>query len=255
LISTIVVDDEEPARELLRALLRQWPQIQIVGEAADGESAIQMMSALRPRLAFLDVQMPGLSGLDVADVLNNDEMPIVVFVTAFDRYAVKAFEISALDYLLKPFDAKRLAATMQRVFSRLRESPGSRNEAMRHMLRNAWAGSARLVVKSNGRHLFFDPAEVEWIEAVDKEVRLHIRGASAAQVMVRESLQNIDERLDPRVFVRVHRSAIVNRQHIREVQPWFKGDVVIILRSGARVITGRTYKAAVEKLLSTSMPP
>ncbi|MGE5101905.1 MAG: LytR/AlgR family response regulator transcription factor [Deltaproteobacteria bacterium] len=244
-IRTLIVDDEDPARELLRSFLAAWPAIEIIGEAADGATALSLIRRDRPDLMFLDVQMPEMTGFDVVTKLASDETPIIVFVTAYDRYALKAFEISALDYLLKPFDAARLSTTMTRILAR---RDRAEYEAALGSLLSQLRPSAdeRIVVKVDGRHVFLDAADVSWIEAADKEVRVHVGGAT---VCVREAMNGIEQRLDASRFVRVHRSAIVNRAHVREIQPWFKGDYVIILRDGTRVVTGPSYRAAVQQLI------
>lgn len=244
-IRTLIVDDEDPARELLRSFLAAWPAIEIIGEAADGATALSLIRRDRPDLMFLDVQMPEMTGFDVVTKLASDETPIIVFVTAYDRYALKAFEISALDYLLKPFDAARLSTTMTRILAR---RDRAEYEAALGSLLSQLRPSAdeRIVVKVDGRHVFLDAADVSWIEAADKEVRVHVGGATLS---VREAMNSIEQRLDASRFVRVHRSAIVNRAHVREIQPWFKGDYVIILRDGTRVVTGPSYRAAVQQLI------
>jgi two-component system, LytTR family, response regulator len=252
-LRTVIVDDEEPARELLRALLAAWPDVEVVGEAGDGAEALAMIARLAPDLAFLDVQMPEMSGIDVAQALSRREAPpAVVFVTAYDQYAVKAFEVSALDYLLKPFDADRLAAALARVRGRRSGADPAVLATVQALLARARPPAGEpIVVKADGKHVFLGPNEIEWIEAVGKEVRVHL-GATA--LLVRESMNGIETRLDRARFVRVHRSALVNRAHIREVQPWFKGDYVVILRRGTRILTGRTFRAAVQALLRGAAP-
>jgi len=246
-VRAVVVDDEEPARELLRALLAERGGVEVVGEAGDGADAVRVVAAARPDVVFLDVQMPGMSGLDVAAALDAaGAPPLVVFVTAYDRYAIQAFEVSACDYLLKPFDAPRLATTVRRVLGR--EHP---ERAVRAALRAlaAHLGAAapeQVVVRVDGRHLFLAADEIEWVEAAGKDVRLHLAGR---ELLVRESISSLAERLDRARFVRVHRSAIVNRARIREMQPWFKGDYVVVMRGGARIVTGRTYRAELRRLL------
>jgi len=246
-VRTLIVDDEEPARELLRAFLERQGDVQIVGEAGDGVDAVEMIRRLSPDLVFLDVQMPGLNGLDVAGAIPADELPLIVFVTAYDQYALRAFEVSACDYLLKPFDADRLASTMRRVVAHRERSGHEVARAIRSLLAHVQtAREEQIVVKSDGRHLFLQNDEIEWIEAVGKDLRIHL-GANV--LVVREPLNSLERRLDSAAFLRVHRSAIVNRTRIREVQPWFKGDYVLILRSGTRVVTGRTYRGVVSRLL------
>ena len=191
--------------------------------------------------------MPGMSGFDVIAALEPEQTPLVVFVTAYDQYALRAFEVSACDYLLKPFDADRLASTMRRVFARGQPSAPAIAAALRTLLAEVKPHAGReLIVKVDGRHVFVRPEEIEWLEAVGKEVRLH---RASGTLVVRESLNSLHERLDAQTFLRVHRSAIVNRSHIRELQPWFKGDYVLVLRSGARVVSGRTHRDAVRRLL------
>ena len=246
-IRTLIVDDEEPARELLRAFLERHAEVHIIGEAGDGETALEEIRRLAPDLVFLDVQMPGLNGLDVVASLPPDELPLIVFVTAYDQYALRAFEVSACDYLLKPFDADRLASTMRRVIARRERSGGEVAATIRSLLAHVQTmRDERIVVKSDGRHVFLHNDEIEWIEAVGKDLHVHL-GSNV--LVVREPLNSLERRLDPSHFLRVHRSAIVNRTRIREVQPWFKGDYVLILRGGARVVTGRTYRSVVGRLL------
>jgi len=247
-IRALIVDDEEPARELLRAFLARWPDVTIVGEAGDGVTAVDRTKRLAPDLLFLDVQMPRMSGFDVVAALDADALPLIVFVTAYDRYALRAFEVSACDYLLKPFDADRFANTMRRVLARREEPAQSARDAVRSLLAAVRpAGVEQVVVKVDGRHVFLDADEIEWVEAVRKDARLHL---GAKSLVVRESMTSLERRLDPSRFLRVHRSAIVNRAHIREMQPWFKGDYVLIMRSGARIVSGQTYRESARRLLA-----
>jgi two-component system LytT family response regulator len=242
-----IVDDEEPARELLRSLLVEWGEVDIVGEYGDGALALQQLPLQAPDVVFLDVQMPGLTGLEVASALVQEPVvPLIVFVTAFDQYAVQAFEVNACDYLLKPFDGNRLAATMRQVLSRTSRAHDGVIAALRQFVGETGRRSDTVVVKVEGRHLFLSPDEIDWVEAVGKDVRIHV---GTGPVTARESMSSMEARLDPATFVRVHRSAIVNRNQIREMQPWFKGDYVIILRKGARIVSGRTYRSTVQRLL------
>jgi two-component system LytT family response regulator len=244
----VLVDDEEPARELLRSMIEEWPDATIVGEAADGATALRLIRETSPDLVFLDIQLPGESGLDVAIRLADaPHAPLIVFVTAYDRYAVRAFELNACDYLLKPLDADRLNATMLRISQRRPDAIIAAVAAIRALVEGARpAADARLVVKVDERHVFVVQSEVEWIEAIDKEMHVH---TNAGVLRVRESMSSLEARLSPATFIRVHRAAIVNRNHVREIQSWFKGDFAIILKSGARVLSGRTHRSAVERLL------
>jgi len=246
-IRALIVDDEEPARELLHAFLADHANVNVVGEAGDGDTAVALIRRLQPDLVFLDVQMPGKNGFDVVAALDANALPLIVFVTAYDTYALRAFEVSACDYLLKPFDAERLSATMRRVVARRDRSSADEGATLRSLLAHLRATrDEQVVVKSDGRHVFLQPDEIDWIEAVGKDLRLHL-GSNV--LVVREPLNSIERRLSPTRFLRVHRSAIVNRTRIREMQPWFKGDYVLILRGGTRIVTGRTYRGVVQKLL------
>jgi len=187
-IRALIVDDEEPARELLHAFLARWSDVEIVGEAGDGATAIDLTKRLAPDLLFLDVQMPRVNGFDVVGALDEASLPLIVFVTAYDQYALRAFEVSACDYLLKPFDADRFANTMRRVLARRAEPASSTREAVRSLLAALQpAAPEQLVVKVDGRHVFLDAGEIEWVEAVRKDARLHL---GARSLLVRESITN-----------------------------------------------------------------
>lgn len=247
-LRTIVVDDEAPARDLLRSMLRAWPQCEIVGEAGDGESAVTMIQDLSPDLLFLDVQMPRLDGFDVVATLAPDTAPVIVFVTAFDQYALKAFEVSACDYLLKPFDEVRLSATVRRLLDRHAQADRDISAMMgrvRTLLAELQDRRRPIVVKVEGRHVFLDPDEIDWVEADDKELRLHV-GKSVLRV--RESMSSLERRLPPQRFLRVHRSTVVNRSRVREMQAWFQGEYLLILKDGTRVVTGPSYRGSVQAL-------
>ena len=243
-----IVDDEEPARELLRSMLADSSELVVVGEAADGPSALAMINETNPHLVFLDIQLPGESGLEVAaKLLERSDPALIVFVTAYDRYAIRAFELNACDYLLKPFDSERLHNAIRRLGRRRPDSTSAAVAAVRDLLSNARASAGeRVILKVDGRHVFLTPNEVEWIEAVGKEMHVH---TSNGVIQVRETMGKLHDRLNPALFSRVHRSVIVNRNHVREIQSWFKGDFAIILRSGQRIISGKTHRAAVEALL------
>ena len=248
-VRVLIIDDEEPARELLRSFLASWPAVEIVGEAANGADALDLIRCTGPDLVFLDVQMPEMSGFDVVAAIAPERLPLVVFVTAYDQYALRAFEVCACDYLLKPFDIDRLANTMRRVLARREQTGRDISAELLALLQHVRSRAVeQVVVKTEGRHVFLNADEIEWMEAVGKEVRFHL---GARVLVARETMNGLEERLDPGVFVRVHRSAIINRMHIREMQPWFKGDYVFVLRAGARVVSGRTYRSAVQRLLDS----
>jgi two-component system LytT family response regulator len=247
ILRAVIVDDEVPACELLRAFLGAWPVVHIVGEARDGETALTVIRQQRPDVVFLDVQMPDASGFDIVSALAPDEMPVVVFVTAYDQYALRAFDVSACDYLLKPFDADRLALTMTRVLARHGSPRDELGSAVRALLAHIQQpGGEQIVVKADGRHLFLTSHEIVWMEAVGKDVRIH---TGKSTLTIHESMTSLEQRLAPSRFVRVHRSAIVNRSHVRELQPWYKGNYVLILRDATRIVTGPSYRESVRRLL------
>ena len=245
----LIVDDEPLARRFLREMLVKHDDIEVVGEADTGPAAIQHIRNLRPDLVLLDVQMPEMDGLAVVEALGED-LPVIVFVTAYDEYAVRAFEVEALDYLLKPFDEERLARALARARERLRtHEPGTVAASARHAARRE-AGRAqhrsRMPVHADGAVKFIETGSIDWIEADGKVIHIH-RGKD--RLTTRQPLSDIEDMLDPDAFVRVHRSAIVNLQAIVEIQPWFHGDFVMVLRNGARVTTGRSYRTVVRGLI------
>jgi two-component system LytT family response regulator len=249
-IRTLIVDDEPLARHRLRALLDGDPDIAIVGESGDGGQAVAAVQELRPDLLFLDVQMPVLDGFEVLEALTGEPMPVVIFVTAYDRYAVKAFEVHALDYLLKPFDKDRFAAALQRAKDHVRRAETANLEdRLRKLLQtapNRPGVSDRLVVKSGGRVYFVRVDDIDWIEAAGNYVRLHV---GKEEHLLRQSLSALESKLDAGRFVRIHRSTIVNVERIRELQPAFHGDYVIILHDDTELALSRSCRDKLEEAL------
>ncbi|HJR62956.1 MAG TPA: LytTR family DNA-binding domain-containing protein [Gemmatimonadaceae bacterium] len=237
----LIVDDEPLARLRLRTLLADETDVTVVGECADGGRAIDEIEANRPDLVFLDVQMPELSGFDVIEAVGPSRMPLVVFVTAYDQYALEAFRVHALDYLLKPFEDERFRATMQRARERLKVArPGSdaRVRALVDDMASARRYIQRLVIRSAGRVYFVRVDDIDWIEAADNYVRLHVGRTSH---LLRQTLKDLEQQLDPERFMRIHRSTIVSLDRIQELQPWFHGEYIVILRDGTRLRTSRTF--------------
>jgi len=254
MLRIVIADDEFAARRRLTRLMDGQAGVSIVGEFSDGAAAIDGIRRLKPDVAILDIEMPEHDGLAVAAAVADSDGPAIVFVTAFDHYALRAFDVHAVDYLLKPVNAVRLGATLDRLtpsaervasrmdFARLvrmiedlhreRESIGDRRRTR-----------DRLLVTTVGRSVLVPTAEIDWIEAAGNYVRLH-RGTSA--LMMRESLTSLEEHLDPNLFARVHRGAVVNIAKIREVQPWFSGAAVLILTSGQRLTVSRSYRKQFE---------
>ena len=246
-IRTLIVDDEPLGRERIRTLLAGDPEIEIAGECADGRSAVAAIEQTRPDLVFLDVQMPEVDGFGVVGALAGENLPVIIFVTAYDKYAVQAFEGHALDYLLKSFDRERFQAALQRAKEEIQRSrAGAINERLVGLLEDLQAKRkylTRLVVKTAGRIVFLRVEEIDWVEAADNYVRVH---AGRETHLLRETLQSLAGRLDPERFLRIHRSTLVNLDRIRELQPMFHGDYQVKLGDGTELTLSRNYR---EKLL------
>jgi len=249
-VRAVIVDDEPLARERLRSLLAERPGYELVAECPDGEAAVAVVGRERPDLVFLDVEMPGLDGFGVLEALGDDAPPHVIFVTAYDRYAVRAFDVRALDYLLKPIQPARFADALARIEAR-RGADGGPEEwaAIQDLLRELRARRgypSRLVVRSGAQVAFVTTAEVEWIEADGNYARIHARGRD---YLLRDTMKALEARLDPDRFVRIHRSAIVNVERISTVEPYFHGEYVVVLAGGRRLIASRTHAARLRELL------
>ena len=253
-IKVLVVDDEPLARERLTTLLSQEPDIELVGPARDGEEAITAIHDDSPDLVFLDVQMPQMNGFDVIEAVGSDKMPLVIFVTAYDQHALKAFQVRALDYLLKPFDRERFTDALQRARKQLERDEtgdlGRRLLALVKDLRRDQPRSDRLVVKSGGRLFFLRADEIDWVEAAGNYVRLHVGPASH---LLRETMNAIEGRLDPEKFFRIHRSRIVNMERIQELQPWLNGEYAVLLRTGTRLTLSRGYREKLQDRLGKAI--
>ena len=248
-IRTLIVDDEPAARETIRLLLSGDADIEIVGEAGDGRSALEAIREERPQLVFIDVQMPELDGITVLRQLDPGELPVVVFVTAYDRYAVDAFEVHALDYLLKPFDDARFREALGRAKQRVRQGQlGNLGQELAALLGAAAPGKylRRLVIKNGGRVTLLGVDEVDWIEADGDYIKVH---AGKGWHLLRETMKHIETQFDPSRFVRIHRSTIVNVERIKELQPWFRGEYVVKLADGTSLKLSRGFKPHLEAAL------
>jgi two-component system, LytTR family, response regulator len=246
----VIVDDEPLARERLRTLLQGRPGYELVAECPDGEAAVSVLEAERPELVFLDVEMPGLDGFSVLETLGEAAPEHVVFATAYDHYAVRAFEVRALDYLLKPFDRKRFEETLERI-ERRREAPAASSERaliqdLLGELRAHRGYATRLAVRTGQKITFVPTAEIQWIEADGNYARVHV---GPRDYLLRETMKGVEGRLDPRRFVRIHRSAIVNVEHIVSVEPYFHGEYIVIMGGGKRLTASRTHAASFRDLL------
>lgn len=249
-IRTVIVDDEVLARRGIRAQLQQRSDFEIVSECRNGLEAVDAIQREAPDLVFLDVQMPGLDGFGVLEAIDVERIPAIIFVTAYDRYALRAFEVNALDYLLKPIDAERFAKTLERARLQIeRNDTRNLNRRLLNLLDDIKSGQRypeRLVIKGGGRIVFLSVNEIDWIEAADNYVRLH---AGRESHLMRETLSHLEKRLDPIQFARVHRSAIINLQRIKELHPLFRGEYEIVLKNGTRISSGRNYRERLQELL------
>lgn len=249
-LHTLIVDDELLSRKKIRAFLEGYPEFQVVGECADGEQAIADIKIHKPDLIFLDVQIPGRDGFEVMNSLPDKYLPSIIFVTAFDKYAVRAFEVRALDYLLKPFNKARFAESLARFHERRGRGNGTdRKQELKAALQEIQRESReseRIVVKSGSRMIFLRKGSIEWIEAQGDYVKLHIGKETH---MLRETMAALSERLDSNRFVRIHRSRIVNLDYVREVRPLWGGDCTVLMRDGTEMTMSRTYRAGFQGAL------
>jgi two-component system LytT family response regulator len=247
-IRALIVDDEQLARRTVRRLLGEHPDVEVIGECADGAAAVTTILEQQPDLVFLDVQMPEMSGFDVIRHVGVDGMPATVFVTAYDEYAVSAFDANAVDYLLKPIARQRF----DRALARVRHDIAGQFslEKLRSLLAGLQSAAAgdyleRIPVAEDGRIVFVNADDVTWIGASGNYAQLHAGGRT---LEVRETLTSLEAKLDPRHFARIHRSTIVNVRRVKEVQPWFHGHHVVILQTGERLRLSRYQRAAAKRL-------
>ena len=249
MLRALIVDDEALARTALVRLLKREHDIGVIGQCSDGESAVHSIRQMHPDLVFLDVQMPEMDGFQVVEAIGPEQMPVTIFVTAFDRYAIRAFDSNAVDYLLKPFSPDRLSRALARARDRWlgrqdKDAAQRLFSLLGTRLQSDYA--QRLTVASNGRIHFVPVEDIDWIEAEGNYARIHV---SRKVYDIRETLQALMEKLDPREFVRIHRSTIVNLRRVREVQPWFQGRHIVVLQSGEELRMSRYQRTAVQRLL------
>jgi two-component system LytT family response regulator len=259
-IRALIVDDEPAARDAIRSLLAGDAEIHIVGECADGRTALRAIANTSPDLLFLDVQMPEMDGFTMLRQLDPARLPVVVFVTAFDQYALQAFDVHATDYLLKPFDDDRFREAVSRAKQSVRAGQlGRLSEELRALLDGVIPGAPaprtaapggpylkRLVIKSGGRVTLLNVRDIDWIEAEGDYVKIHV---AKAWHLLRETMKRLEAQFDPARFVRIHRSTIVNVERIKELQPYFRGEYVVILQDGKSLKLSRGYKEHLESML------
>ena len=263
IIRALIVDDERLARETLRLLLEDYKQVEVVGECENGREAIHLIQNQELDLVFLDIQMPEINGFEVIEEVGADKMPVVIFVTAYDQYALQAFEARALDYLLKPFDDERFEQALDRATERIRQRQvgelstklvdliSSRADPGSLQVNNEPAQGdylERIMIKERGSMFFIKVEDIDWVEAAGDYVSIH---AGSKSHLLRETMSGLMKKLHPRKFVRVHRSSIVKVDSIRELKPYFHGDYIIILKNGKELKLSRRYWDQVEKVLGS----
>jgi two-component system, LytTR family, response regulator len=253
-LRVIIADDERLARTKLHILLESEPEVQVVAECEDGRQTISAIHAHLPDLLLLDIQMPDLDGFQVLNEVPPGEMPVVIFTSAYDQYAIRAFEAHALDYLLKPFDQERLHHSIERACSEVRKS-GDREithrildllSRVRSETRSGPEPEGRLVIRAKGRVIFLNLDEIDWVEAAANYVRLNVGKES---YFFRETISRIAERLNPNLFIRIHRSTIVNVRKIKELIPVNSGEYIVILKTGKELSSSRGYRAGLQSVI------
>jgi len=253
-IRALIADDEPLARERLRMLLKSEDWLEVVEEVGDGLAAIAAIQKLRPDIVFLDVQMPGATGFEVIEAIGPDHMPFVVFVTAYDKYALKAFDVHAIDYLLKPFDKDRFHSGLARARLQLeRRSTGELERRLLELVQDLKPASSkieRFVIKSGGRVFFVRAEEIDWIEAAGNYVKLHVGNEAH---LFRETMNALEAKLHTDTFYRIHRSHIVNIERVRELQPWFNGEYVVFLKDGTRLTLSRGYREKLQERIGRNL--
>jgi two-component system, LytTR family, response regulator len=243
-IRAIIVDDEDLARRGIRTLLRRWPDVEVVAECANGREAVDAIQEMAPNLVFLDIEMPGKNGFDVMAECQMEHKPYVIFVTAYDRYALKAFDVHALDYVVKPIDEPRFDAALGRArhaLAQARDSLVGRRFAMLAETRTL----DRITVRSGGRLVVLRIADIDWVEAEQDYVSLHV---GPKTYLLRDSIGALAERLASSGFVRVHRSTLLNVERVRELLPLSKGEYTVVLNDGTQHKLSRNYREAIERL-------
>ena len=255
-IRCLIVDDEPAARGALRSLLEPEFDIEIAGELADGETALKFLRKQPTDLLFLDIQMPEMDGFEVLRRLDGTHIPVIIFVTAYDQYALRAFDSEAVDYLLKPYSDERFHQALARARRHVRSGRiGSVSEQLRRLLNRTAAPEpageyrSRLLIKHDGRITILPLAEVDWLEADGDMVKVHTGNRT---LLVRETMKELESQIDPGRFVRIHRSTIISVDRIKELQPYFKGDYVVVLSDGTNLKLSRRFKNDLEKVLGRS---
>ena len=257
-IRTIIIDDESLAREKIRTFLKRETDIEIVGECRNSTEALSSIIDLKPDLIFLDIKMPGMNAFEMLENLKVKKLPEIIFTTAFDKYAIKAFEVHAIDYILKPFDRERFINTLNRARVHLENKEiGNSNKRILEALNDLKEKKTdksehqnekytdRIVVKANGRIYFIKAIEIEWFEASGNYLKVFASGNSH---LIRETLSNIEKKLDPEKFLRIQRSVIINLDFLKELKIWFHNEYLVYMKNGTKFTSGRSYKNNLDKI-------
>lgn len=244
-MNILIVDDEQPARKKIRTFLKEEAGIAAIFEAGNGVEAAKYIREKKPDLVLLDIQMPGMSGIEVIEAIGAEKMPAVIFVTAYDQYALAAFEVHAVDYLLKPFDQTRFHKSFQHAVEQMRLKNANTDVLQRLLaeINKEQKYLQRILVNAGARYFFVRTGDLQFISAEEKYVKLHTEKGS---YLLRETMAGMEQRLDPARFIRIHRSHLVNLDYIQEIQPWSHGDCVTILKNGVKLTVSRRYR---ERLL------
>lgn len=256
-IRTAIIDDEPLAREKIRTFLKSENDIEVIGECKDSLEAIELIKKSKPDLIFLDIKMPGMNAFEMLENISKDvkEIPIIIFTTAFDKYALKAFEVHALDYLLKPFDRERFQLTLNRVRERLKNKNAEQNsskilEALNQFKEKDESATGKylekIVIKSSDKIYFVQTSEIEWLEASGNYIKIFANDASH---ITRDTMNSMESKLNPKKFLRIHRSVIVNVNYIKEFKPWFNGEYEVYMKNKTKFTSGRTYKKNIDSLI------
>lgn len=252
-IKTLIVDDEPIARDRVRRMLREETDIEIIGECGNGGEAVVFINENNPDLVFLDIQMPEMNGFEAIQAINSEKSPVIIFVTAFDQYAIRAFDVHALDYLLKPFNRERFKRAVGRAKEQIEKlNTGKIDERLASLLKdltNSKKYLERLVVKSVGRVFFLRTDEVDWIEAAGNYAKLHVGREGH---LIRETMNGLESKLNPDKFLRIHRSTLVNIDRIKELNPLFSGDYTVMLKNGTELTLSRNYRDRLLELFEKS---
>lgn len=246
-IKTIIADDEPNARRRIQRLLEEHEEFEIIKSSKNGKETLNDIRKLEPDLVFLDIQMPVYNGFELLELLDPDDLPEIVFITAYDEFALRAFEVHAIDYLMKPFDKKRFEAALEKVKKSVRAPADSGTQhsipELLKTIRNESTRSDRIMIKDDGKFFFLDTSQIEWIESAGNYIKIVCKDD---QYMVRETMKNIEAKLNAKTFFRIHRSTIINIQKVKVIEPWFHGDYQVTMNNGKQLNMSRNYKKLLE---------